>query len=106
MLPQVSSDKIAYVGVFELQDADVLPIKFNSINTANFADHLSELPQKAYYNNLYWLDYFPANQIIICLPTGCSPLDTFQDYEELNDIYLNGEIVSNILFATNIYNED
>lgn len=94
----VPSHLIAYAGNFDMVPEGVqeLPQEFNKINVTDFKHNLDKLPEKAYYNNMYWLDFFQLNQVMICMKTKILPLTDFS-LSSLCAEFLPGEITDMVL---------
>ncbi len=101
LCPSVPEHLLAYVGCFANLPDDVreLPATFNKINVPDFPKHINELPEKAYYNNLYWVDYFHPNQVRVCLPDDIIPLNKcalFRWYDEFASGELAGMVLADV----------
>lgn len=90
----VPANKYAYIGDIKYAPSGVwpLPEKFNAIHPADFQNYVYALPDKAYYNNCLWLDYFPPKQIIACSEHGQAALSLYPEFAVIQNDFSTGEI--------------
>ena len=90
----VPANKYAYIGDIKYAPSDVLPLpeKFNAIHPCDFQDYVDELPDRAYYNNDLWLDYFPPKQVIACSEHGQAVLSLYPEFAVIKNEFSTGEI--------------